>query len=149
MPKTSAGILMYRTRPEFEVFLAHPGGPFWRDKDIGAWTIPKGLVEDEEEHLAAAIREFEEETGIRPEGPFIDLGTIRQKSGKIVQAWACEGAADPSTVKSIYASVRWQGRYISVPEVDRCEWFRPEAAMLKLNTAQAEFVVRLLAALQS
>src|SRR3712207_5521010 len=97
----SAGLLLFR-RPEgeLEFFLAHPGGPFWRTRDLGAWTVPKGLVEKGEDPLVAAIREFEEETGLRPEGPFMPLGSVRQKAGKIVHAWAWEGEADPRRVRS-------------------------------------------------
>ena len=96
-PNLSAGLLLFR-RGELglQVFLAHPGGPFWRDRDAGAWTIPKGIVNEGEELLAAACREFEEETGIRPREPFLPLGSIRQKAGKIVHAWAWEGDAEPS-----------------------------------------------------
>lgn len=153
----SAGILLYRriSHPHpspsgeegsFQVFLAHPGGPFWAAKDEGVWTIPKGLVEEEEDELACAIREFEEETSIRLDGPFAGLGTIKQKSGKVVHAWACEGDADPRAVKSNTVKVVWppkSGQWITVPEVDRCEWFDPETAMRKINPAQAELILRL------
>ncbi|HVT11397.1 MAG TPA: NUDIX domain-containing protein [Fimbriimonadaceae bacterium] len=155
MASESAGILLYRrasARPgaerelpddEFEVFLAHPGGPFWAGKDDGAWTIPKGLIEDGEDKLAAAIREFDEETGIRLKGPFVELGSVRLKSGKVVHAWACEGDADPDQVRSNTVEVRWAGKTLTVPEVDRCAWFGPEAAILKINPAQAELILRL------
>src|SRR5438477_7143775 len=97
----SAGLLLYR-RPagDLEVFLAHPGGPFWRNRDEGAWTIPKGVADEGEDLLDAACREFEEETGMRPVGPFIPLGSVRQKAGKTVHAWAWEGDADPARVSS-------------------------------------------------
>jgi predicted NUDIX family NTP pyrophosphohydrolase len=145
MAKTSAGILLYRkTGDSIEVFLAHPGGPFWADKDEGAWTIPKGVVEDDEDNQTAAVREFEEETGIKLDGPFRDLGNVKQKSGKVVHGWACQGDADAATVRSNEVPTKWQGKWITVPEVDRCEWFDPETAIRKINPAQAEFILRLL-----
>jgi predicted NUDIX family NTP pyrophosphohydrolase len=147
----SAGLLLFR-RPHgrLEVFLAHPGGPFWRGRDLGAWTIPKGLVAPGEELLAAARREFEEETGIRPLEPFMPLGSIRQKAGKVIHAWAWEGDADASGIVSNTASVEWprgSGRSITYPEVDRCAWFDPPTARTRLNPAQAELVDRLQALL--
>lgn len=146
-PKVSAGLLLFRLRPEIEVFIAHPGGPFWAKKDEGAWTIPKGLIEKGEDALLAACREFEEETGIVPSPPYIDLGAVRQKSGKTVRAWAWEGNADPSTMASNTCQVEWprnSGRWLTVPEIDRCGWFAPIEAKRKLNPAQAEFVDRLM-----
>jgi len=147
----SAGLLLFRRRAGgLELFLAHPGGPFWAKRDLGAWTIPKGLVEPGEDPLASAIREFEEETGIRPTGPFIPLGTIRQKAGKQVEAWAFEGDADERTVRSNTIEIEWprgSGRRMTIPEVDRCGWFDPPTARKKLNPAQAELVDRLEAAL--
>ena len=147
----SAGLLLFRRRGgRLEVFLAHPGGPFWANKDAGAWTIPKGLVEPGEDPLAAARREFEEETGVRPDGPFLLLGSVRQRAGKEVHAWAFEGDADPDRVTSNTMWVEWprgSGRRVKFPEVDRCGWFDPDAARTKLNPAQAEFVARLEAAL--
>src|SRR4051812_1286665 len=107
-PQESAGLLLYRrTGSAFELFLAHPGGPFWAKRDEGAWTIPKGMIEDGESPLQAAQREFVEETGVAPHGPFIALGTVRQKSGKIVHAWACEGEADPASIRSNTVRVVW------------------------------------------
>src|SRR5437764_12286531 len=98
-PNVSAGLLLYRRRGgRLELLLAHPGGPFWANKDAGAWTIPKGLTEAGEDLLAAARREFAEETGLRPGGPFRPLGSVRQKAGKVVHAWACEGDADPAVL---------------------------------------------------
>ena len=147
----SAGLLLFRRTPSgLEVFVAHPGGPFWRDRDAGAWTIPKGLVEEGEDLLAAAEREFLEETGIRPTPPFLPLGSIRQKGGKMVHAWAWEGDADPSAIVSNTTSCEWprgSGRSLTYPEVDRCAWFEPGAARAKLNPAQAELIDRLEAAL--
>lgn len=143
----SAGMLLFRrTAGSLEVFLAHPGGPFWRGRDVGAWTIPKGVVNENEELLAAAAREFEEETGIAPRPPFISLGVVRQKAGKYVHAWAWEGDADPGTVSSNEMKTEWprgSGRYITFPEVDRCAWFTPREARQRMNPAQAELVARL------
>ncbi|MBN9120673.1 MAG: NUDIX domain-containing protein [Planctomycetes bacterium] len=147
----SAGVLLFRRRGvRWEVLLAHPGGPFWANKDAGAWTIPKGLAGTDEDLLAAARREFGEETGLRPEGPFLALGSVRQKSGKVVHAWACEGDADPAALTSNTTWVEWphgSGRRIEIPEVDRCDWFGPAAAREKLNPAQIAFLNRLEAAL--
>jgi predicted NUDIX family NTP pyrophosphohydrolase len=149
--KISAGLLLFRRGGGgLEVFLAHPGGPFWSHKDAGAWTIPKGLIEAGEDPLSAARREFEEETGVRPEGPFLPLGSIRQKAGKEVQAWAWEGDADPDRVTSNMVRTEWprgSGRWLTFPEVDRCGWFGPETAREKINPAQAELIGRLQAAL--
>ncbi len=104
----SAGLLLFRrSRDELEVFLAHPDGPFWEDRDLGAWNVPKGLVEEGEDPLATAVREFEEETGIRPEGPFLPLGSVRQKAGKRVHAWAWEGEANPRRVRSNNMRAEW------------------------------------------
>ena len=143
----SAGILLYRRRGEsFEVFLAHPGGPFWRGRDAGAWTIPKGVVDEGEEPLAAARREFAEETGIVVDGPFVPLGNVRQKAGKTVHAWAVEGDADAATIVSNSSRVEWprnSGKWIVYPEVDRCAWMAPAEAREKMNPAQAEFLERL------
>ena len=149
----SAGLLLFRrTGGRLEVFLAHPGGPFWRDRDLGAWTVPKGLLEEGEDPLAAAVREFEEETSIRPEGPYLPLGSIRQRAGKHVHAWAWEGEADPRRVRSNLMRAEWprgSGRWLSFPEVDRCEWFDAREARQKVNPAQAELIDRLEAALAS
>jgi predicted NUDIX family NTP pyrophosphohydrolase len=149
--QSSAGLLLFRRTPAgLEFFLAHPGGPFWRGRDAGAWTIPKGLTEPGEDSLAAACREFQEETGVKPEGPFIPLGSVRQKAGKVVHAWAWEGQADPALVTSNTMSAEWprgSGRWLTFPEVDRCAWFPPEIARQKLNPAQAELIERLETAL--
>ena len=151
LSNVSAGLLLFR-RPkgELEVFLAHPGGPFWKMRDLGAWTVPKGLVERGEDPLAAAIREFEEETSFRPEGPFLELGSVRQKAGKLVHAWAWEGEADPRQVRSNMMRAEWprgSGRWLTFPEVDRCEWFDAHSARQKINPAQSELIDRLEAAL--
>ena len=147
----SAGLLLYRRAAgRLELFLAHPGGPFWKDRDAGAWTLPKGRVEVGEDELAAGRREFEEETGIRPAGPFLPLGSVRQRSGKLVHAWAWEGDADPDAITSNTCQVEWpprSGRWLIVPEVDRCGWFNPDAARRKINAAQAAFIDRLVRAL--
>jgi predicted NUDIX family NTP pyrophosphohydrolase len=132
------------------LFLAHPGGPFWRGRDLGAWTIPKGLVAPGEALLDAARREFVEETGIVPHEPFLPLGSVRQKAGKVIHAWAWEGDADPAAIVSNTTSCEWprgSGRSLTFPEVDRCAWFEPGSARAKLNPAQAELIDRLEAAL--
>ena len=145
--RPSAGLLLFRrTSVGLELFLAHPGGPFWHNRDVGAWTIPKGVAEPGEDILAAACREFEEETGVHPIGPFVPLGSIRQKAGKLVHAWAWEGDADPDAVTSNTMKTEWprgSGRFISFPEVDRCQWFDARVARAKINPAQAELIDRL------
>jgi predicted NUDIX family NTP pyrophosphohydrolase len=150
-PNVSAGLLLFRrSAGGLEVFIAHPGGPFWRDRDAGAWTIPKGIVEAGEDLLDAAQREFFEETSIKPVGPFIPLGSIRQKAGKTIHAWAWEGDADPATIVSNTMRTEWprgSGRSIEFPEVDRCAWVDTATAKAKMNPAQAELVDRLEAAL--
>jgi predicted NUDIX family NTP pyrophosphohydrolase len=143
----SAGLLLIRRKKErLEVFLAHPGGPFWANRDFGAWTIPKGVIVEGEEPLAAAQREFEEETGIISKGPYLPLGSIRQRAGKTVHGWAWEGDADPTIVRSNTMRCEWpprSGEFVVVPEIDRCHWFTPEWARRKINAAQAEFIDRL------
>jgi predicted NUDIX family NTP pyrophosphohydrolase len=143
----SAGLLLYsRHGGELEVLLAHPGGPFWARRDAGAWSIPKGLVDAGEEPLAAACREFEEETGIRPTGPFRSLGSVRQKAGKLIHAWGWEGDADPKRLTSNFMYTEWprgSRRWLRFPEIDRCDWFDPQAAREKLNPAQTAFIDRL------
>jgi len=147
----SAGLLLFRRGGgRVEVLLAHPGGPFWAHKDIGAWTIPKGLAETGENLLSAARRECAEETGLRPEGPFLELGSIRQKAGKVVHAWACESDADPAQLTSNMTVIEWppgSGKTIEFPEVDRCAWFDLTQARRKLNPAQVAFIDRLETAL--
>jgi predicted NUDIX family NTP pyrophosphohydrolase len=146
-PRASAGLLLFRRGPRgLELFLAHPGGPFWKRRDTGAWTIPKGLAEEGEDPLAAACREFEEETGLSPRAPFIALGSVRQKAGKVVHAWAWEGDADPGKVTSNSMQTEWprgSGRWLTFPEVDRCAWFDPQSAREKINPAQAALIDRL------
>lgn len=150
MPKrgtVSAGLLLFRrVGAKLEVFLAHPGGPFWTSKDAGAWTIPKGELAEGEEPLAAACREFEEETGVKPRGPFLSLGSVRQKAGKLVHAWAWEGDADPAAVKSNTMQTEWprgSGRWLTFPEIDRCAWFDLPTAREKINVAQVELIRQL------
>lgn len=150
----SAGLLMYRRvrGGALELFLVHPGGPFFRNKDAGVWTIPKGLIEPGEEPLDAAQREFQEETGFEPAPPFLPLTPVRQKSGKTVMAWAFVGEADPARITCNTYVVEWpprSGRMREFPEVDRAAFFSPRDARLRLNPAQVAFVdelERLLAA---
>ena len=129
-----------RTSPStIEVLLVHPGGPLWAHKDAGAWSIPKGEYLEPEDPLAAALREFEEETGGRASGPFTELGTIKQKSGKLVTAWACEGEFDPSQLTSNTFEMEWpkgSGKFKDFPEVDRAEWLSIADAREKINPAQ-------------
>lgn len=145
--KRSAGLLMFRTRGRLEVFLVHPGGPFWANKD--AWTIPKGEYESDEEPLAAARREFQEETGFAASGPFIELGETRQPGGKIVTAWAFQGDCDPAALVSNTCFVEWKGRRIEIAEVDRGAWFRVGHARKKIFKGQEKFLERLSAHLTS
>ena len=137
---------MFRRSSPLEVFLVHPGGPFWRKKDQGAWTVPKGEYEFGEEPLAAARREFQEETSFPVEGEFLPLGEITQASGKIVTAWAVEGNCDPARLVSNTCEVEWPprtGRMIVIPEVDRGEWFSISQAREKIFTAQRPLLDRL------
>ena len=151
MATRSAGLILYRHRNgALEVLLAHPGGPYWRNKDLGAWTIPKGEVARDEDELAAAQREFREETGFQPHGPFLDVGQVKQKSGKIVRAWAFEGDCDPRNITSNTYEVEWpprSGKHIQCPEVDRAEFFSIEEARRKILPAQAGFLDALIARL--
>jgi predicted NUDIX family NTP pyrophosphohydrolase len=135
---------MYRRRPAgLEVLLVHPGGPFWAKKDLGAWTIPKGEIADREDELATARREFEEETGLRPDGTLIPLGSVKQKGGKVVHAWAFEGDADAGAIRSNTYQVQWppgSGEWRAFPEVDRAEWFSLDEARRRINPAQAALI---------
>ncbi len=150
--KRSAGILLFRLIDgEPEVLLVHPGGPFWARKDLGAWTVPKGEHEPEEESRTCALREMREELG--PGAPalasadLVDLGSVRQKSGKTVECWAAEADFDPAALASNGFEVEWpprSGRRREFPEVDRAEWFDPATAREKLIAAQVVFVDRLL-----
>jgi predicted NUDIX family NTP pyrophosphohydrolase len=147
-PRESAGILLHRAgNGGREVLLVHPGGPFWARKDLGAWSIPKGELSDREDPRACALREFAEETGTTlPERALDDLGSVKQRSGKRVTAFAVEGDLDPATVRSNTFEVEWpprSGRRQAFPEIDRAEWFGLDEARERLNPAQAEFVDRL------
>jgi predicted NUDIX family NTP pyrophosphohydrolase len=150
MARRSAGILMYRRRGHgIELLLAHPGGPFWAKKDLGAWSIPKGEYREGEDPLVAAKREFEEETGIRPEGDFLSLGEVVQPGRKIVSAWAVEGDLDVAALKSNMFELEWppkSGRHAQFPEIDRAQWFAPAEAGEKILKGQRPFIDRLLAA---
>ncbi len=145
--KKSAGLLLYRMHgEELQVFLVHPGGPFWARKDLGAWTIPKGEYRDGEDPLAAAQREFQEETGILPTPPFHPLAIIQQSSGKVVHAWAFLGDCDPATLVSNLCEIEWpprSGKKIQIPEIDRGAWFPIPAAESHIIPAQQPFLNRL------
>ena len=145
--KETAGILLYRVRQgAFEVFLVHPGGPFWIKKDDGAWSIPKGEIEEGEDHLHAAKREFREETGFSLDGNFIALTPLKQRGGKTVHAWAVEGDVDAQSIKSNLFSMEWpprSGKHAEFPEVDRAGWFTLEAAKEKILPGQAGFLEEL------
>ncbi|MBB3973316.1 NUDIX domain-containing protein [Hansschlegelia beijingensis] len=147
MTVESAGLLLFRHEAgALLVLLAHPGGPFWRRKDLGAWSIPKGELLAGEDPEAAALREFAEELGAAPAGPLVPLGTIVQRGGRRVHAFAAEGDFDVATMRSNTFAMEWpprSGRMQSFPEVDRAEWFAPEVAREKLLTAQAELIDRL------
>ena len=140
MAKRSAGILLYRMRNKFlEVFLVHPGGPFWAKKDDGAWSIPKGEFDDNEDPLKAARREFKEETGTALDGKFIELSPVKQKSGKLVYAWAVNGDIDPTKISSNNFEMEWpprSGKMRSFPEVDKADWFTLDKAKQKMNAGQ-------------
>ena len=147
MSKKSAGILLYRFKKKnLEIFLAHPGGPFWKNKDAGAWSIPKGEFDDNEEPLDAAIREMKEETGLTLKGNFIELTPVKQKSGKLVYAWALEHDIDPSEIKSNEFEMEWppkSGKKKSFPEIDKAEWFDLTMAKDKILGAQWPLVEEL------
>jgi len=149
MPKTSAGILLYRFRDgEPEVLIIHPGGPFWKNEDLGAWSVPKGEIEPGHEPLATAIRELEEEIGLKlpSDIKFITLKPVRQSGGKVVNCFAANHDFDPTTLKSNTFPLEWpphSGQMQEFPEVDRAEWFDLETAKQKLNPAQADLVDQL------
>lgn len=147
MARRSAGIVLYRNALTLEVLLVHPGGPFWAKKDLGAWSIPKGEHDDGEDGLACALREFREETGADLEaGELTDLGTIKQRGGKVVQAWAAAGDLDAEAIRSNTFTLEWpprSGNRQEFPEVDRAAWFGLEEARARINPAQAEFLDRL------
>ncbi len=147
MPKKSAGLLIYRRRPGIiEVFLVHPGGPFWSKKDAGAWSIPKGEYEAGEDPFEMAKREFQEETGFQASGEFVPLRPQKQAGGKIVSAWTTEGDYDASVIRSNSFSMEWppgSGRQQEFPEVDRADWFTIPTAMEKINKGQSGFLKEL------
>jgi predicted NUDIX family NTP pyrophosphohydrolase len=147
MLKQSAGILLYRmTDKQPQVFLVHPGGPFFRKKDVGAWSVPKGEYVDGEEPLTAAQREFEEETGQTIKGNFIKLQPVKQKSGKVVQAWAVEGDIDHEAIKSNLFEIEWppkSGKRVSFPEIDRAGWFTLQIAKQKIIPGQVGLIEEL------
>jgi predicted NUDIX family NTP pyrophosphohydrolase len=150
---SSAGLLLFRRTPHagLEVLVGHMGGPFWARKDAGAWTILKGEPEPGEDPYAAALREFEEELGAPPPAspvPDLDLGSIRQKSGKVVSAWAREGDVDPASAVSNTVEIEWpprSGRRLLVPEIDRVAWFSPTEAAALVVHGQGELIERLVA----
>jgi predicted NUDIX family NTP pyrophosphohydrolase len=149
MAKISAGVLLFRRRPPgVEVLLVHPGGPYWAKKDADAWSIPKGLAAEGEDPLAAAKREFLEETGSPIDGAFLDLGAFRQPGGKTVVAFACEGDFDPATLRSNTFPLEWpprSGRTTQFPEVDRAAWLSLEEARLKATKGQKPIIAALAA----
>ncbi len=153
MPRISAGLLMYRIREgAVQVLLAHPGGPFFRKKDEGAWSIPKGEPEPGEDLLLTAQREFEEETGRKPTGPFLPLQPIQQKGGKIVHAWAFQGDCDPTTLTSNTFTMEWpphSGQQREFPECDRAEFFDVETAKRKIKAGQEGLIEELESRLQA
>jgi predicted NUDIX family NTP pyrophosphohydrolase len=151
MPKESAGVLLFRDRAAPELLLVHPGGPYWAKKDLGAWSIPKGEVDEGEEVRSCALRELREELG--PAAPrlveeeMIELGSIRQKGGKLVHAWAAEADFDPEALDSVGFELEWpprSGARREFPEVDRARWFVPDEARRRILPAQSELIDRLL-----
>ena len=146
--KQSAGILLFRfNKKQTEFFLVHPGGPFWKNKDIGTWSIPKGEFEDDEEPLKAAQREFQEETGQKIDGNFIKLNPIKMKSGKMVYAWAIEKDIDPTILLSNTIMIEWppkSGKKIEIPEVDKGDWFLFDEAKEKINAGQVNLLEQLM-----
>ena len=147
MAKQSAGVLLFRMkREQLEVFLVHPGGPFWIKKDTGAWSIPKGEIETGEEALQVAKREFKEETGQEIEGSFSELQPVKQKAGKIIKAWAVEGDIDETTIVSNTFEIEWpprSGKKKIFPEVDKAQWFSLTAASEKINPGQLPLIEEL------
>jgi len=153
MPKkSSAGLLMFRRKTDLDVLLVHPGGPYWASKDLGAWSIPKGEYEAEDDPLETACREFEEETGVRPHGEFIPLAPVTQSGGKTVTAWALEEDIDASSIVSNTFSMEWpprSGIQTTFPEVDRAEWFRLDEAREKILSGQLPLLDELLQVLET
>jgi predicted NUDIX family NTP pyrophosphohydrolase len=153
MAKVSAGLVMYRRRGgRAEILLIHPGGPYWRGKDLGAWSIPKGEIESGEDALYAAKREFEEETGLRPEGEFYPLKPVKLRSRKTIFAWFFQGDFDPATLNSVTFPMEWpprSGRMEEFPEADGAQWFTLEEGKLRISAGQRSFVEELESALQA
>jgi predicted NUDIX family NTP pyrophosphohydrolase len=147
MPKISAGLLMYRNVDHrLEVLLVHPGGPYWQRKDDGAWTFPRGEVEAGENYLPAAIREFSEETGWQPQGPYLSLGELRARSGKTIHAWAFSGSFDPAALRSNQFEIEWppkSGRRMQFPEIDQAGFFSIPEARKKMRASELPFLGRL------
>ena len=148
MSKKSAGILLYRTKNKIvEVLLVHPGGPFWIKKDAGAWTIPKGELNEDEEPFDAAVREMKEETGIILKGNSLELTPVKQKAGKLVYAWANEQDVDPSEIKSNEFEIEWppkSGKKKLFPEIDKADWFDIKTAKEKINPGQLPLIEELI-----
>jgi len=143
---TSAGLLLYRHRRPLEVFLVHPGGPYWTKRDLGAWSLPKGEVCEGEDRLDAAKREFEEETGCAIDGEFRSLTPLKQPSGKVIHAWAIEGDCNPAELRSSLFSIKWppkSGRMQEFPEVDRAAWFDVPEARRRVIAGQVGFIDQL------
>ena len=149
MPKVSSGLVMYKLNPELKVFLVHPGGPFWKDKDEGAWSIPKGELENSDNILETAIREFKEETGIIPPNKkedYVYLGETTQKSGKVVHAYAFEGDWHGLLMCQSFVEIEYpykSGKYIKIPEIDKANFFSVEEAKKKINPAQFKLIQNL------
>jgi predicted NUDIX family NTP pyrophosphohydrolase len=146
MAKASAGLLMFRTEPQFAVLLVHLGGPFWSKKDDGAWFVPKGEIAPGEDLLAAAQREFREETGIEPHEPYFELRTVKNKSGKTITVWAFRGDCDPAKIRSNTFQMEWpprSGKMAEFPEIDRAQFFTMVEARKKIHTAESPFLERL------
>jgi predicted NUDIX family NTP pyrophosphohydrolase len=148
VPRLSAGVLLFRRHSVgVEVMLVHPGGPFWVKKDLGAWSIPKGLADEGEDLLEAAKREFLEETGMAVDAAFLDLGAHKQPGGKTIVAWACEGDFDPALLRSNRFTLEWpprSGRMAEFPEVDRAHWFSIDEALEKINKGQKSIITALI-----
>jgi predicted NUDIX family NTP pyrophosphohydrolase len=153
MKKASAGLLLYRhAAGALEVMLVHPGGPYWARKDEGSWSIPKGEIEPDEEAMAAARREFQEETGAAVSGEFLPLHPVRLRSGKVIHAWAVSADFDPSQLRSNLFSMEWppkSGQQREFPEADRAGWFGIDAARAKIHPGQAPLLDELLARLEA
>jgi predicted NUDIX family NTP pyrophosphohydrolase len=150
MPKHSAGLLLYRRRERLEVFLVHPGGPYWARRDDGAWSIPKGEFDPDENPLQAALRELREETGFTVEGPYVPLPRIRQPGGKVVTAFAAEADVDPDAMTTGTFALEWpprSGRFLDVPEVDRAGWFDIAQARVKILPGQLPLLEHLATAI--